>query len=119
MFGLLNNSHYTYIIFEVVQFGHGRNKSELLLRKAHMLGDPTKLVTIIANYIFEFSFMTQILHLEGEEVFSSTKCSANCFPRVDDNSHRPDHVNVFCPCVANLPIQPNNVDNMSINRHVH
>jgi hypothetical protein len=40
MIKLLNNSHYTYITCEVVQFGHGPNKSELLLRKAHMLGNP-------------------------------------------------------------------------------
>jgi hypothetical protein len=60
--------------------------------------------------------MTQFLHLEGEEVFSLAKCSTHCFPRVDDNSHRLDHVNVFCPCVADPPSQPNNVNNMSINR---
>jgi len=42
--------------------------NELLLKRAHMLEDPTKLAITIANYAFRYSFTTQILHLEGEEV---------------------------------------------------
>jgi len=49
-------------------FSHGLNMNELLLKRAHMLEDPTKLAITIANYAFRYSFTTQILHLEGEEV---------------------------------------------------
>ncbi len=44
-------------------FGHGPHKNELLLTKAHMLGDLAKLVATIANYTLRSSFTTQILHV--------------------------------------------------------
>jgi hypothetical protein len=48
-------------------------------------------------------------------VFGFAKRSANCFPRVDDESHRPDYVNFSCPCVAILTCQPNTIKDL----HVH
>jgi hypothetical protein len=48
-------------------------------------------MVIVANYAFESSFMTP--HLEGEEVFGSTKCNVDFFLRVDDKLHRLDHIN--------------------------
>lgn len=60
---------------------------------------------IVANYVFESSFMTP--HLEGEEVFGSTKHNVDFFLRVDDKLHRPNCINFSCPCVAVFGCQPN------------
>ncbi len=49
MFGLLNNPNYTNNICR--PFGHGLDISEHLLNRAHVLGDPIKLVVVIANYV--------------------------------------------------------------------
>jgi hypothetical protein len=64
MYGLSNNPHY----LQGGLFIHGLNMNELLLRRAHVLRDPTKLAIAIANYAFKYLFTTQTLHLEGEEV---------------------------------------------------
>jgi hypothetical protein len=44
-------------------FGHGPHKNELLLTKAHMLGNLAKLVATIANYTLRSSFTTQMFHV--------------------------------------------------------
>ncbi len=49
-------------------FGHGLDKNGLLLKRAHVLGDLTKLMVVIANYAFESLLMTQIPHPRSEEV---------------------------------------------------
>ncbi len=39
------------------------------------------------------SFTNRILHLEGQEVFGSTKQRVDITPRSEGNSHKHDHVN--------------------------
>jgi hypothetical protein len=95
-------------------FGKGLDKNELLLRKAHFFGDVSKLVTFVANFTFKSSFTTQILHLEAEEVFGSTKHIAYFLSSAYDESHRLDCFNFSRPRVVVPTCQPNNVDNLSI-----
>jgi hypothetical protein len=52
-------------------FEQGLDKNEFVLKRVHIWRDVSKLMVIVANYAFESSFMTP--HLEGEEVFGSTK----------------------------------------------
>ncbi len=80
-----------------------------------MSKDPTKLVVVVTNYVFKSSFMTQNLHLKGEEVFGLAKHNVDYSPGANDDSHKLNHVNLFCPHVAIPPSQLNNVDNL----HVH
>jgi hypothetical protein len=54
-------------------------------------------------------------HLEGEEVFGSTKHNAIFLPRVDDESHRRNHINFFHPYVVVPAYHPNSVNNL----HIH
>ncbi len=42
-------------------FGHSPDRNEFLLRRAHVLRDASKLITIIANYVFKTSFITRFL----------------------------------------------------------
>ncbi len=81
-------------------FEQGPDRNEFLLRRAHVSGDVFNLVATIANYAYEFSFTKQTPHLEGEEVFGSSKRSVDFFPKVDDESHRLDHVNFSHPHVV-------------------
>jgi hypothetical protein len=53
--------------------GHGFNKNELLLNRAQGLSDPTKFVTVVANYTSRSYFTNCLLDLEGEKVLGSTK----------------------------------------------
>jgi hypothetical protein len=46
-------------------------------------------------------------HLEGEEVFGSTKCKANLPFGLEANSHRHDQVNFSHPKVANTLVPIN------------
>ncbi len=48
-------------------------------------------------------------------MFGSTKCSVNFSLRLDDKSHRPNHVKFFHPRVAIPACQPNIIDNL----HIH
>jgi hypothetical protein len=75
---------------------HGHNKSELFFKKAHWLGDPSKLILTIAKNGFRFSFMTHTFkslfmthtfHFKGEEVFGLAKCNVDYSPSVDDDLH--------------------------------
>jgi hypothetical protein len=79
------------------------------------LGDISKFVATIANFAFGSSFMTLIPHLEGEEVFGSTKRSADFLPRANNELHRPKHVKFSCPHVVIPTCHPNSVNNL----HIH
>jgi hypothetical protein len=81
-----------------------------------MLKDAAKLMIIIANYAFKFSFTTWIPHLQGEKVFGLAKHNTNYFLEVNDESHRPNHINISCPHVVVGPNQPNTMDKMC---HIH
>jgi hypothetical protein len=76
--------------------------------------DISKFVAIVANFAFGSSFMTLILHLEGEEVFGSAKCSADFLPRVNNESPKANHVKFSCPHVAIPTCHPNSVNNLQI-----
>jgi hypothetical protein len=52
---------------------HGLDRNELLLKRACESNNLARLVVFVANYTFEFFFTNCLLHLEGEEVFGSTK----------------------------------------------
>lgn len=69
--------------------------------------DPIQIVAAIAKYISSFGFFAIILHLEGEEIFGSTKCKANLPFRLEVDSHLLDGVNFSCPTVANATIPIN------------
>jgi hypothetical protein len=47
--------------------------NELLLKRAQQYSDLVKLVVVVANYMFGFSFSNCIPHLKGEHVYGSTK----------------------------------------------
>jgi hypothetical protein len=59
----------------------------------YISGDIFKLVETIVNYVSKSSSMTRTFHLEGEGVFSFVNHSVDRFPRVDDESHKPNHIN--------------------------
>jgi hypothetical protein len=97
-------------------FGHGADRNELLLKRAHVLKDVIKLVTIMANYAFDPHLWHRIFtsRLEGEEVFGLAKHNTVCYLWADDNSHRFNHVNFFYPYVIVPPIQPNIINHIHI-----
>ncbi len=55
------------------------------------------LVAVVANFMFGSSFFYCTPHLEGEEVFGSTKQHANCPLDANNDFHRPNHVNFSHP----------------------
>jgi hypothetical protein len=65
---------------------HGHDRNELLLRKVQGPNDPTRLTAIVANYTSESSFTNFLPHLEGEEVFGSSKQLVDYPPGVDNDS---------------------------------
>ncbi len=95
-------------------FGKGLDTNELLLKRAHVLRDVSKLA-IVVNYVSRSSFTTRTFHLEGEEVFVFTKCNVDFSLGVNDESHRLDCMNFSYHHVAILTCYPNNVDNL----HIH
>jgi hypothetical protein len=68
----------------------------------------------MGNYMFKFSFSYCILHLEGEEVFGSTKESINSLPSAKNDFHHFNRVNLFHPKVTVPIAQPNVVGNVSM-----
>jgi hypothetical protein len=52
------------------------------------------MVNIIAKHLNRSSFTTRISHLEGQEVFGSTKWRVHITVRSEGNSHRHDCVNL-------------------------
>jgi hypothetical protein len=90
-----------YAFLQGGAFGIGLNKNESCLCKANSFRDPIQIVVVIAKYTSSFGLSARISHLEGEEVFGSTKCKVDLPPRLEIDSHWHDQVNVFCPKVAN------------------
>jgi hypothetical protein len=88
--------------------------NKLLLRKAQQSSDLAKLMVDVVNYTFGSSFFYRTQHLEGEEVFRSTKQPINCPPGANNDSHCHNHVNVSCPQVIVLVVQPNIVKNVGM-----
>ncbi len=76
------------------------------------MSDPTRLVTVVANYTSRSSFTKCLSHFKGKEVFGSSKWLADCPFNVDNDYHRFDHVNFSCLWIIVLAIEPNVMDNV-------
>ena len=79
--------------------GTGPSKQELRLRAARRSGDPKKIEEALSQLPRAEVATTRIPHLEGEEIFGSTKRKLDFPPGDDGNSHRPDKVNFSQPRV--------------------
>jgi hypothetical protein len=79
--------------------GTGPSKQELKLRAARRSGDPKKIEEALSQLLGVEVATTRIPHLEGEEIFGSTKRKLDLPPGDDGNSHRPDKVNFSQPRV--------------------
>ncbi len=53
--------------------GEGPGKNELKLWQTSQFGDRSQMANNIAKHLSKSSFITRIPHLEGQEVFGSTK----------------------------------------------
>jgi hypothetical protein len=79
--------------------GTGPSKQELKLRMARCSSDPKKIEKALSQLPRVEVATTQIPHLEGEEIFGSTKRKLDLPPGDDGDSHRPDKVNFSQPRV--------------------
>jgi hypothetical protein len=77
--------------------GTGSSKQELKLRAARHSGDPKKIEEALSQLLEVEVVSTRIPHLEGEEIFGSTKRKLDLPPGDDGNSHKPDKVNFSQP----------------------
>ncbi len=77
--------------------GEGPGRDELRLWRANQFGDSLQIANAIAKYTKKSSFTTRISHLEGQEIFGSTKREANIALGSEGDSHRHDHVNFSQP----------------------
>jgi hypothetical protein len=77
--------------------GTGPSRQELKLRMARRSGNPKKIVEALSQLPRVEVSTTQIPHLEGKEIFGSTKWKLDLPPSDDGNSHRPDKVNFSQP----------------------
>jgi hypothetical protein len=73
--------------------GTGLSKQELKLRAAKHSGDPKKFEEALSQLPGVEVATTRIPHLEGNEIFGSTKRKLDLLPGDDGDSHRPDKVN--------------------------
>jgi hypothetical protein len=79
--------------------GTGPSKKELKLRVARRSGDPKKIKEVLSQLLGVEVATTRIPHLEGKEIFGSTKWKLDFPPGDDGDSHRPDKVNFSQPRV--------------------
>jgi hypothetical protein len=77
--------------------GTGPSRQELKLRAAKHSGDPKKIAEALSQLPGVEVATTPILHLEGEEIFGSTKRKLDLPPGDDGDSHRPDKVKFSHP----------------------
>jgi hypothetical protein len=71
----------------------GPSKKELKLRAAKRSNDPKKIEEALSQLPRVEVATTRIPHLEGKEIFGSTKRKMDLPPGDDGNSYRPDKVN--------------------------
>jgi hypothetical protein len=69
------------------------------LRAARRSGDPKKIEEALSQLLGVEVTTTRIPHLEGKEIFGSTKRKLDLPPGDDGDSHRPDKVNFSQPRV--------------------
>ncbi len=74
-------------LFTRSAFGTSPDKNELCLCRASQSADPIKIVATVAKYTSNYGLFTKIPHLEGEEVFGSTKSKADLPPGSEAGSH--------------------------------
>jgi hypothetical protein len=79
--------------------GTGPSKQELKLRAARRSGDPKKIEEALIQLSRVEVATTQIPHLEGKEIFGSTKWKLDLPPGDDGDSHRLDKINFSQPQV--------------------
>jgi hypothetical protein len=79
--------------------GTGPSKKELKLRAARHSGDPKKIAEALSQLLGVEVATTRIPHLEGKEIFGSTKRKLDLRPGDDGDSHRLDKVNFSQPQV--------------------
>ncbi len=89
----LRQSAFYRVYLDGGRCGKGFDRDELRLWQASQFGDPLQMANTIVKYTNGSSFATRILHLEGQEIFGSTKQRANIAPRLEGDSHMHDHVN--------------------------
>ncbi len=77
----------------------GPSKEELKLRGARRSGDPKKIAEALNVLPGAADVGTRVPHLEGEEIFGSSKRKLDLPIGSDGDSHRPDKVNFFQPRV--------------------
>jgi hypothetical protein len=77
--------------------GTGPSMQELKLKAARCSGDPEKIAEPFSQLPGVEVATTQILHLEGEEIFGSTKRKLDLLLGDDGDSHRPDKINFSQP----------------------
>ncbi len=94
-FKLSNNLHYVNNTCEKVHMVIDLIKMIFLLRKAQRSSDLVSLGIDVVNYTFGSSYFYHVPHLEGEEVFGSTKWPDDCPPSANNDSHHPHCVNFF------------------------
>lgn len=79
------------------QSGTGPHKDELKLRAARRSGNPRTIAEAVSTYSGGDFLNTRIPHLEGEEIFGSSKRKLDLPPGSEHDSHRPDKVNYSFP----------------------
>jgi hypothetical protein len=79
--------------------GSGPSKGELKLRAARRSGDPKKMAEVLNTLPGAIGIGTRVPHLEGEEIFGSTKRKLDVPIGDAGDSHRPDKVNFSQPRV--------------------
>jgi hypothetical protein len=84
--------------------GTGPSKQVLKLRAARRSGDPKKIEEALSKLLGIEVATTRIPHLEGEEIFGSTKRKLDLPPGDDGDSHRLDKVNFSQPRVQTRSI---------------
>jgi hypothetical protein len=90
-------TRYYRAYFKGKSSGTGPSRQELKLRMARRSGNPKKIVEALSQLPRVEVSTTQIPHLEGKEIFGSTKWKLDLPPSDDGNSHRPDKVNFSQP----------------------
>jgi len=87
--------------------GSGLSEGELKLRVARRSGDPKKIVEALNTLPGAQDIGSRIPHLEGEEIFGSTKRRLDVPTDGEGDSHRPDKVNFSQSCVQVRSISAN------------
>jgi hypothetical protein len=93
---------------------HDFDRNELLLERVRGLNELATLAITLANYMFGSSFTNCLPHLEGEEVFGSSKQFVDCPLSTDNDSHCHDHVNFSHPRVTIPVVEPNIVNDVQM-----